>query len=251
MIKKIIKAIIPNSLLSWVHSNREAQYAKKLDKKFTGKDASVIFTDIYQNNRWGNKSHRGEFMSGHGSRSSLYVSPYVEAVKYFLAELPEKPVVVDLGCGDFHVGRQLVPLAARYVACDVVEPLIEQHQAEFSDPNLEFRRVNITTDELPQGDVVIVRQVLQHLSNEQIQGFIQRLGDATYRYMVLAEYLPKGDFEPNIDQPSGAHSRLARGIQSGVVLTAPPFDFQPVEEQKIAESEDDEGKLITLVYQLR
>ena len=41
--------------------------------------------------------------------------------------------------------------------------------------NVDFRVGNITDEELPEGDVCFVRQVLQHLSNEAIANFILKI----------------------------------------------------------------------------
>jgi hypothetical protein len=75
---------------------------------------------------------------------------------------------VDLGCGDFNVGSQLRPYCSEYVACDIVQSLIERNKLKFADRGVEFRALDMASDPLPAGDVVFIRQVLQHMSNAQI-----------------------------------------------------------------------------------
>jgi hypothetical protein len=58
--------------------------------------------------------------------------------------------VVDIGCGDFEVGRRLYNLAQRYVACDIARPLISYNQKRFKAANLEFRVLDAVEEPLPE-----------------------------------------------------------------------------------------------------
>lgn len=86
-----------------------------------------------------------------------------------------KPDVVDLGCGDFKVGSQLRPWCGRYTACDVVPDLIAFNRTAFTQLDVDFRVLDMVEDPLPAGDVVFVRQVLQHLSNAAISKAIAKI----------------------------------------------------------------------------
>ena len=67
------------------------------------------------------------------------IEPRMAAVRSFLCEMPSRPVVVDIGCGDFAVGSRLVDLAAAYHACDAVADLIERSRQTFSIPCSDLR----------------------------------------------------------------------------------------------------------------
>ena len=75
---------------------------------------------------------------------------------------------MSLGCGDFNVGAQLRDLCGAYIACDIVELLIAYNRERFAELGVDFRRLDIIDKPIPEGDVIILRQVLQHLSNSQI-----------------------------------------------------------------------------------
>ncbi len=75
----------------------------------------------------------------------------------------------------FEVRCVLRGLCNRYVACDVVPSLIDFNRARFKHLEVEFKVLDLTEDELPPGDKVFVRQVLQHLSNDQVCRFIARV----------------------------------------------------------------------------
>lgn len=180
---------------------------------------------VYAMNLWGSDTR--EFYSGEGSHRPEIVKPYLEVVITFLNSKEASLTVCDLGCGDFNVGKQLVQHTKQYVAIDIVADLIAHNKTTFVAPNLEFRCLDIAKDDLPGGDCVLLRQVLQHLSNTEIQQILPKL--TQYKYILLTEHLPMGDFTPNKDIISGQGIRLKK--QSGVDLLAPPFEFNVVSEK--------------------
>ena len=218
-------------------------------KAFAGLPTKAVFTKIYEEGTWGASDDPGQrFFSGSGSRDDAVVRTYVDAVARFLRSLGRKPDVVDLGCGDFRVGSQLRALCARYVACDIVEPLIAFNARKYEDLDVDFRTLDLTTDALPPGDVVFVRQVLQHLSNAEIARAVRKI-PAVYRYLVLTEHVPHDPFAPNRDKASGPDNRLA--IHSGIVLTSPPFDLEAAEASTLCEVEEWGGIIRTIAYRLK
>jgi hypothetical protein len=143
-----------------------------------------------------------------------------------------RPNVVDLGCGDFHIGAQIRGLCGAYAACDIVD----------------FSVIDLTTDILPGGDIVFIRQVLQHLSNDQIIKALPRIA-STYKYLILTEHLPAAKtFIANLDKPTGPDNRL--GQNSGIVLTKPPFNLAVKEEKVICETMEGGGVIRTWLYRL-
>ncbi len=184
----------------------------------------MVFTEIYSNHLW-----RGEartLCSGAGSREQAVVEPYLACMKHELQRLGAGSMTaVDLGCRDFMIGRQLAPNCGRYVGVDVVRDLIAYNHANFSNEQVTFRHIDIVDDELPDGDICFVRQVLQHLSNEQIQKVLPKLAKYKQSYITEHQPSPGTDCLQNADKPHGADIRLNQG--SGLFLEAPPFDVDP------------------------
>ncbi|WP_394371936.1 class I SAM-dependent methyltransferase [Salegentibacter mishustinae] len=201
---------------------------------------------IYENNLWG--GNLSEFFSGDGSHNPELVNPYLETVTSFLAAFETPPVVCDLGCGDFNIGKELVNHSKKYIGIDIVPELIANNKKTFKANNLEFHSLDIAEDELPVADCVILRQVLQHLSNTEIKSVVEKLYD--YKYVILTEHLPEEDFEPNKDIISGQGIRLKK--QSGVNLLEPPFDFKVVEEKQLlsVKFRSFKGVLVTTLYKV-
>jgi len=207
-----------------------------------------IFSRIYRDKEWGTGAGEGDFHSGSGSHDPALTGGYVAAVRQFIATLGAGTTVVDLGCGDFVIGSQLRDVCGKYVACDVVPELIERNRRVFRSLDVDFRHLDITEDELPDGDVAILRLVLQHLGNAEIARIVPRL--RKYRYLVLTEHLPAAPhFPPNADMQTGPGIRLPGG--SGVVLTAAPFLMPTFGERPLHAALHMGGRLATDVHALQ
>ncbi len=204
----------------------------------------AVMDQIYEINLWGGKEF--EFYSGEGSHDPNIINPYIDAVILFLTSFSSPLTVCDLGCGDFNVGKEFVPHVKRYIAIDIVDKLIAHNKENYKAENLEFHCLDIAEDALPAADCVIIRQVLQHLSNAEVASVIRKL--AKFRYVILTEHIPVGDFVANKDIISGQGIRIKK--QSGLNLLAPPFNFQIKEEKELISTllEDGKGKVMTTLY---
>ncbi|MEO0527378.1 MAG: class I SAM-dependent methyltransferase, partial [Bacteroidota bacterium] len=187
-----------------------------------------------------------EFYSGIGSHDARIVNPYIDALLSFLTSFKHPLIVCDLGCGDFNVGKELVRHTRRYIAVDIVSDLIAYNQEKFKAENLEFHCLDIAVDDLPSGDCAILRQVLQHLSNTEVQQIASKLID--YTYVIVTEHVPQGQFIPNKDIVSGQGIRLKK--QSGLNLLAPPFNFKAKEEKQLVSVavNGDKEAIVTTLY---
>lgn len=201
---------------------------------------------VYEMNLWGGNA--SDFYSGIGSHDPSIVEPYIAAVSSFLSAFKTPLVVCDLGCGDFNVGKELVRYAAQYIGVDIVEDLIAHNKEHYRKENLAFFCLDIAKDPLPKGDCALVRQVLQHLSNAEVQKVLKKL--TAFKYVILTEHIPKGEFLPNKDIISGQGIRLKK--QSGLQILAPPFNFKVNKENQLLaiELNENKGIIVTTLYEL-
>ena len=200
---------------------------------------------IYEQNLWGGNSKT--YYSGSGSHDLQIVVPYINCVLDFLKSLPKPVIILDLGCGDFNIGQQILPYAKKYIAIDIAENVINYNKSKFIQENLEFLCLDIAKDALPKADVVIIRQVLQHLSNREVKMILSKLN--AYKYILLTEHLPSRKFEPNKDIISGQGIRLKK--QSGLCIIEEPFNFICEKEVELLSIElgDKKGVIKTWLYQ--
>ncbi|WP_290469086.1 class I SAM-dependent methyltransferase [Lacinutrix sp. MedPE-SW] len=212
---------------------------KKNKKAWPTKDA---MDQVYKMNLWGNNN--SAFYSGEGSHKPEIIEPYIKVVTAFLKAFKTPLVICDLGCGDFNIGRQLVAFSKKYYAIDIVQDLIHYNKDNFKLPNLEFKCLDIAKDNLPKGDCVLIRQVLQHLSNKEVENIANKLSN--YKYVIITEHLPDEAFVPNKDIISGQGTRLKK--QSGIDLLASPFNLKIEKKTEMLRITLEEGKGVIVTY---
>ena len=160
-----------------------------------------IFKSVYKTHRWGKS---GDFFSGFGSMPE-YVGGYVDYVKEFIKSQGIKSVV-DLGCGDFLVGKLICQRGIAYTGVDVVGSLIQRNTKLHSSANIQFVKRDLIHENIPDGELCLIRQVLQHLSNSAILTILAKL--KKYRYVLMTdEWVPHVNEKFNIDIPIGECTR--------------------------------------------
>lgn len=176
------------------------------------------FNHIYKNQLWGSKEGQ-PFCSGDGSHREDAVSPYVAMVRNFIATHQIRSVL-DLGCGDFNVGSRIVSSDLCYTGVDIVQDLIDYNQSRFGSDCVNFCCLDVIEGPLPDADLCLVRQVLQHLSNQQIATTLRTL--SKFPYVIVTEHVYSGDgLKPNLDKGKGPGTRIPR--KSGIFLESKPF----------------------------
>jgi hypothetical protein len=240
-LKGLVRRMLPPPVLRRVQDFRTR-------RAYAGLPPQEVFAKIYREGAWGGRGAGQGPYSGTGSRGEA-VSAYVEAVGRWAAGFDRPLDAVDLGCGDFSVGSRLRGHFGAYRARDIVPEVIAADRERFADMNVDFGVLDIARDPLPPGEVALVRQVLQHLSNDMILAALPKLV-AAYEHLIVTEHLPAADrFPPNLDKPTGPGIRVTRG--SGVVLTELPFGLRPVEALVLCDVPWPDGRLLTTAYRLR
>lgn len=181
-----------------------------------------VFDKIYKKNLWNEKRRKlkkDKFYSGKGSENQ-YGVPYAKVILKFIQE-NKIETVVDLGCGDFKVASKFANKCKNYIGIDCVKDLIEYHKKRYNNEKIRFECLDITNDILPSGDLCLIRQVLQHLSNDEIKKVLEN--SKKYPYIIITEHLLNEVCKnPNMDKTRGMHTRLFFG--SGVYLDKEPFN---------------------------
>jgi SAM-dependent methyltransferase len=205
------------------------------------KSAEDVFTDIYLTGKWGKGD--SPFFSGEGSVTDTYLE-YVKFMQDFIRSHEIKRVV-DLGCGDFRVGRHLTE-GVHYTGCDVVQPLVEYNQKNFGNDHIQFLKRNIITDELPDGELCLIRQVFQHLSNESILKVLPKL--KKYKYVIITDAQPNADkAKVNHDIPNFSGTRaVVHG--TGLWLENSPFHLPVTVLHSYPLKTDDDEYLRLVLY---
>jgi SAM-dependent methyltransferase len=138
------------------------------------------FELAYAEQHWG-KDKQGKGTSGFGSTLE-FTKPYRAFLQDFMARHAIRSVV-DAGCGAWESAQAIDWRGIDYLGIDIVEPVIKANQERFGAANIRFAVADMVRDELPPADLLIVKDVLQHLSNADITRFLAQL--PRYRHVLL------------------------------------------------------------------
>jgi len=226
--KRIIKKIL-NKVLSVLGGNK------------TKMDTKSIFERIYENKVWG-ESNGSRFYSGSGS-DEAYSSSYIQIVKEFINRNRIESVV-DLGCGDFRIGSKICETGVSYIGIDIVSSLIAHHNEQYSSDKVKFIGLDIVKEKLPNGELCLIRQVLQHLSNGQIKKVVKKI--KKYKFAIVTEHLPIDENSvPNLDKEPNGDIRL--GMNSGVYLDRAPYNLRLEKLLEVFPNEHPNSRIVTFL----
>jgi SAM-dependent methyltransferase len=172
-----------------------------------------VFSKIYETKYWG--SLNGEGYSGSGSLCEQTVE-YRQFLQQFLAQ--HKIVsVVDVGCGDWTFSQAIDWSGIDYHGFDVVESVIEKNKLRFGSPSIHFAVADGSeSDLIPPADLLLCKDVLQHLPFQDIEKFLKNIDK--YKYCLITNDVdPNERVIQNRDVPRGDHRYLD--------LTQPPFSI--------------------------
>jgi glycosyltransferase involved in cell wall biosynthesis len=165
-------------------------------------DMRKLFEQFYAKKIWGGGS--GE------SANPEFTKDYRLFLQNFLRQHNVRSVL-DLGCGDWQFSRLMDWSGIEYTGIDAAQPVIESNQKNYAANNLRFIQGDINKMALPQADLAIIKDVLQHWSNAAILKLIPKLRNFPFVLLV-------NDFQSrNIDCQNGDWRRLN--------LNAPPFNL--------------------------
>ncbi|CAN1537328.1 Methyltransferase type 12 [Caulobacteraceae bacterium] len=228
MIKRILRGLLPGPARRAIGRRVAALRASRLG----GLTPAQAFDEIYRKAYW----KQGRALSGVGSEG-VWADDYC-AVVADLVRVHGLRTAVDAGCGDFSIGSRIASLFETYTALDISAFVIARNQKIFGGlKNVSFKASNLIEEPLPQADLVMIRQVLQHLTNAQILAILDNVARSGARFTLIAEEHPGCAFEPNRDLAH--HSVLTRlEASSGVDITAPPFSLAATRVARLKRDQD-------------
>jgi SAM-dependent methyltransferase len=169
------------------------------------------FNRIYSEGVWG-RDVAGAGTSGSGS--TLEITREYRAYLQEFIKTHRVTSIVDAGCGDWRFSSTIDWADASYLGVDIASDVIEAVRRKHEKGKIAFR-VGDITEELPAADLLISKDVLQHLSNALVQKFIRNnLKRGKYKWVLLTN-----------DRGSGNADTVPGGYRA-IDLAAPPFDVK-------------------------
>ena len=184
-------------------------------------DRQKTFERIYASHAW-----RGKSRSGPGSDSERNRT-YIEFLNRLLVDNRSRiRSVLDMGCGDWTLARQIDWGDIRYTGIDVVPQLVLENRQRFGSETIQFSVADAVEDDLPTADLVIMKDVLQHLSHQSVTKVLTRMADCAYA-LAVNDIGRRGAVDSLLKVFSRRFSKPNIDIQDGQVrllkLLEPPF----------------------------
>lgn len=156
-----------------------------------------VFDEIYKGNGWG-------FGSGHGSLPRV-TKGYRAFLEMFLRENDIKQVV-DVGCGDWQFSKLIDWGDAHYTGLDIVPSVVEANKKQFGSNKISFQVIEPNQTKLPKGDLLVIKDVLQHMNTKAVQKFVKEVLP-NYKFALITNCIePRNDV--NIDIEDGGFRPL-------------------------------------------
>lgn len=159
--------------------------------------------------------------SGPGSTVE-FSAPYREFLRNFIRD-NKIHSIVDLGCGDMTVMSNVDMNGAQYLGLDVIPERIERNRVKCAPSapgfaQMTFERRDIHKGPFPAADLFICKDVVQHWSNADIEGWLADLRRAHFRFALVT----------NCNYGPTVNTDIATGGWRAIDLTKPPFSVGEV-----------------------
>lgn len=138
-----------------------------------------VFTDIYKINAWGSK----ESVSGPPSSLERTAELRVSLLSLF-GDL-EVQSVIDIGCGDWNWMQYVDLTDISYLGVDIVQPLIENLQKKYTNPNINFQKMNVLVDPAETADLWLARDFCCFYTPKEIQQFFQKFLESQSKFLAV------------------------------------------------------------------
>lgn len=152
-----------------------------------------IFQKVYQEQRWDNGSGPGS-SPANTIEYRAFIERFIEANRIRR--------VTDLGCGDWQFSRLIDWSRVDYLGLDIVPEIIAENRNRFAMPNVCFEEIR-STDDLPGGDLLLSKEVFQHLPNQTVAKYLAAIRQK-YRFALLTNGVGLGP-RTNVDITPGEY----------------------------------------------
>lgn len=228
-LKAMVGPFVPEGVRQqWRRMRFEAE-----QRRYRNRPLADVFEEIYSTHAWDREGSSAPYRSGPGSAAEV-TGEYERFIVDYLERHPQIDTLVDIGCGDFQVsGRILDALeqnerAITYIGCDIAANVVAHNRRTHTRAGVRFEVLDATTELPPNGDIVTVREVFQHLSNAHIASALANLAQRFDRAIITESLPPGGEARANVDIVSCYRTR--DGYRSGVFIDKPPFSLRVLEE---------------------
>ena len=175
--------------------------------------ASDAFNEVYNKDLWSLDSNDW-FKDQPGVESfETRMGRFVQLLQDFMRTNGVRRVV-EFGCGFWSYARQIDWTGIEYDGFDVVDGPVRWNRDQYGAPNIRFHQLQDGTH-LPAADLLISKDVLQHLPIADIQYYTD-IFRRNYRFSLIAS---------GVYPVEGTNSEIASGECRSLRLDLAPFNW--------------------------
>lgn len=141
------------------------------------------------------------------------------AIRPWLASLIKQlniSSMLDLPCGDFHWMKAVDLGQCRYIGCDIMKMVIEDNEKKYGNEKIHFLHNDVTKDEIPYAELILCRDLLVHLSFDEIRKALRIFKRSGAKYLLTTTFsIARADMNSDIET----------GNWRSINLQKPPFNF--------------------------
>lgn len=186
-------AISSKKIFARINAIINRRSAETTITQLQGRSAREIFGDIYHKNYWGNSDSRS------GAGSDLVQTAVVRRELPKLITQFDIRAMLDIPCGDWHWMKE-VNIDVDYIGADIVHDIICRNKELYSKERCRFMMLDLIKDNLPKVDLVFSRDVLVHLSFDDIFLALRNIKRSGSEYLITTTF---ADRDSNFDIPTG------------------------------------------------
>ena len=152
------------------------------------------FNQIYALNKWG-------FRSGPGSDPE-FAEPFIRMINDYLKR-DDIESILDIGCGDFRLGKNYRLEKKDYTGLDVSSLIIEENR-KFETASIKFIQGDFESLQCERTwDLIIIKDVLQHLPNSSVINILNKIESHCKIALICNDWS-----ELNVDIVPGGYRRI-------------------------------------------
>ena len=214
----------PDCNLDFLNTEKINNIGKTNDPEY-----KKVFSDFYDNYSFGGLESRS------GGGSSLSATMYIrKKIVDFVNRLSIKSVI-DIPCGDFNWMREIAPRFDTYLGGDIVPQCIKENNERYGNSKIKFIEFDIVSDTIPNGDLLIVRDLIGHFPLEDGKKIVSNILNSNCKYLLATTWYHLDD---KTYYEKHTNDNVDYGSWYALNLMSKPFNFpEPesiiVEEAKI------------------
>ena len=156
---------------------------KLIDIRLRKLDEKNKFRLIYKTGYW--KPHNFNSLSGVGSEEFATKNIAFHLPK-FIKQYDIKSIL-DIPCGDWNWMQKLDFEDVEYIGADIVDEIIENN-LKFKKDKVDFKVINIIEDKLPDVDLIFIRDLFVHLTENDIKNSIANISRSNIKFVALTSF---------------------------------------------------------------